>query len=131
MTDTWQDIPTSDRPKGHPSTWRQEVEQLRAKYDALREVVSRLIEERDRALEWRDKDWQASQDNVALRERVAELEAVLEPLLLRLCEWAADNLTDESARDWFGYVEPPLERARAALQTGLQCDEGTMGDNGS
>jgi hypothetical protein len=57
--------------------------------------------------------------------------AVLEPLLLRLCEWAADNLTDESARDWFGYVEPPLERARAALQTGLQCDEGTMGGNGS
>ena len=60
---------------------------------------------------------------------MAELEAVLEPLLLRLCEWAADNLTDESVRDWSGHVEPQLERARAALQTGLQCDEGNMGDN--
>ena len=114
MTDTWQDIPTSDRPKGHPSTWRQEVEQLRAKYDALREVVSRLIEERDRALEWRDKDWQASQDNVALRERVAKLEAALSWYAERVSEFS--RATDQSADD----AEELLDRdggkiARAAL----------------
>jgi hypothetical protein len=132
----WQDIPTSDRPKGHSSTEALEIGKLRAELSVMKSAgicevaaVNPSIMEYMRHWEGRTEDAEA--EAKALRERVAELEAVLEPLLLRLCEWAADNLTDESARDWFGYVEPPLERARAALQTGLQCDEGTMGDNGS
>lgn len=91
----------------HPSTWPQEVAQLRsenlelalqalasegqaaeayeaqlvaeAEAKALRVENSRLIEERDRALAWRDKDWQASQDNTALRARVEELGVALRP----------------------------------------------------
>lgn len=50
-----------------------------------------------------------------LKERVAELEAALGELLPRLNDWSADNLTDENCRDWFGHVEPPLHRARNAL----------------
>jgi hypothetical protein len=34
MTDTWQDIPTSDRPTGHPSSWEAEAKELR---DELRQ----------------------------------------------------------------------------------------------
>jgi hypothetical protein len=122
MTDTWQDIPTSDRPTGHPSSWEAEAKELRDEL-AKERATLRLIK----------SVWLSTvEDNEALRERVAELEAVLEPLLLRLCKWAADNLTDESARDWpRKTLNAPLERARAALQTGLQCDEGTMGGNGS
>ena len=121
MTDTWQDTPPSDRPKGHPSSWEAEAKEFRDELAKERATLSLL-----------KSVWLSTvEDNEALRERVAELEAVLEPLLLRLCEWAADNLTDESARDWFGHVEPPLERARAALQTSPQHDEGTMGGNGS
>jgi hypothetical protein len=36
-------------------------------------------------------------------------------LIERLDEWSADNLTDDSARDWLGHVEPAIDRARAAL----------------
>lgn len=36
-------------------------------------------------------------------------------LLDRLDEFSADNLTDETARDWFGHVEPAAARLRAAI----------------
>jgi hypothetical protein len=117
---TWDDV-QGVKHVSYPSSWEAEAKEFRDEL-AKERATLRLIK----------SVWASTvEDNEALRERVAELEAVLEPLLLRLCEWAADNLTDESARDWFGYVEPPLERARAALQTAPQRDEGTMGDNGS
>jgi len=99
-------ITADDMAKMHPSTWQQECEMLQEKVTELAMLVLaaegqaeeahearliaeasakvlrtnclRLIEDRDRALAWRNKDWQASQHNKALQARVAELEAALD-----------------------------------------------------
>ena len=40
MTDTWQDIPTSDRPKCHPSTEALEIGKLRERVAELEAALS-------------------------------------------------------------------------------------------
>jgi hypothetical protein len=68
VTDTWQDIPTSDRPTGHPSSWEAEAKELRDELAKERATLS-LIK----------SAWVSTvEDNEALRERVAELEALVE-----------------------------------------------------
>ena len=120
MTDTWQDIPTSDRPTGHPSSWEAEAKELRDEL-AKERATLRLIK----------SVWASTvEDNEALRERVAELEAALSWYAERVSEFS--YATDQSADD----AEELLDRdggkiARAALQTAPQRDEGTTGDNGS
>jgi hypothetical protein len=179
MTDTWQDIPTSDRPKGHPSSWERECEQLRAENEALRTgdwSQVRLVRFEDGQFDFsagpvryiaeyfaqmfeagggkyfnnmeiefghpkagpmilsaqrragktpvqqrKDAEAEAKQ----LRERVAELEAALREIERD----AANGIA--WVPDACGMCANNLEEARAALQTGLQCDEGTTGGNGS
>jgi hypothetical protein len=84
---TWDDV-QGVKHVSYPSSWEAEAKELRDEL-AKERATLRLIK----------SVWLSTvEDNEALRERVAELEAVLEPLLLRLCEWAADNLGDESVR---------------------------------
>ena len=52
----------------------------------------------------------------ALRALAAERDALrdeAEFLLERLHEWSSDNLTDENCDDWFGHVDPSMERLSA------------------
>jgi hypothetical protein len=71
---------------GHPSTWQQEVEQLRA------DVISHKV------------------DNVQLRARISELEAALR----EISTYASSGTAWEP--DSCGMCENALETASAALQ---------------
>jgi hypothetical protein len=124
VTDTWQDIPTSDRPTGHPSSWEAEAKELRDELAKERATLS-LIK----------SVWASTvEGNEALRERVAELEALVETAYIEGWQHGAVEyggrvphvISAAAQKDW-----RELSVARAALQTGLQCDEGTMGGNGS
>jgi hypothetical protein len=43
------------------------------------------------------------------------LQADADFLLKRIHEWANNHLNDRNYRDWFGHVEPAIERVRAQL----------------
>ena len=121
-------ITPDDMAKMHPSTWEAEcrwqtirAEQAIDEAKALRAENSRLNEERDRALAWRDKDWQASQDNAALQARVAKLGALVEKAYLEGWSHGAINygaasvrmIEAQRAQDWRS-----ISASRAALQEG-------------
>lgn len=40
---TWKDMPFADRPRGHPSTERLEIEKLRARVANLEAVLGKLV----------------------------------------------------------------------------------------
>jgi hypothetical protein len=65
----------------------------------------------------------AHKENFALDEDLEHLSLDMAHALIaareladRVNEWSNENLTDETARDWFGHVEPALETFRAAME---------------
>lgn len=116
---TWDDV-QGVKHVSYPSSWEAEAKELRDEL-AKERATLRLIK----------SVWASTvEDNEALRERVAELEAALSWYAERVSEFS--YATDQSADD----AEELLDRdggkiARAALQTAPQRDEGTTGDNGS
>lgn len=61
-------------------------------------------------------EWQVAVDAMSGADE-REIAALREDacfLIERLEEFAADNLTEEGARDWIGHVEPAIARLRAA-----------------
>ena len=91
----WSDMEFASIPKSYPSTWQKEIEQLRAEN-------SRLIEELDRAMAWRDKDWGASQENTALITEVYRLRIAITHALSRLDASLFTNAEHAQAKDILG-----------------------------
>jgi hypothetical protein len=118
MTDTWQDIPTSDRPKGHPSTGALEIQKMQAE---ARDMQSAILWYEASAIRAIDAAKQ-------LRWRVAELEALVENAYIEGWQHGAVEyggraphvISAAAQKDW-----RELSAARAALQTAPQRDEGS------
>ena len=60
-----------------------------------------------------DGGWVRYDDYLALAAERDALRDAAEFLLERLHEWSSDNLTDENCGDWFGHVDPSMERLSA------------------
>ena len=89
-------------------------------WNAAIEAVGRLrgidVQKRDAEDVGEAYDLAIDEAQDAIRALAAERDALrdeAEFLLERLHEWSSDNLTDENCGDWFGHVDPSMERLSA------------------
>lgn len=139
---TWSDMPLADRPRGHPSTERLEIEKLTFERDELRALVARVLPLLKQGLDdfwmWQDdgpdgSGW-PSDENTACREALeawcAEAENVLgendaerlksEKLRARVANLEAAHLAIVETTEGLpgAIIQEWRQEARDALQEG-------------